>query len=97
MESEAAEKQVTIGVDAAKRVKSLPKIQDGDTRSLPSPPSSVKAAELDIDRNADGSLSAEFAGSGGFVSANGGASTGTKEVVTIIEMEADRHISWCRK
>ena len=93
MENEAAEKQVSIGVDAAKRVKSLPKIQDGDTRSLPSPPSSVKAAELDIDRNADGSLSGEFAGSGSFVSANEGASTGTKKTITVIEMEADRHVS----
>ena len=93
MENKAAEKRVSIEAETADRAKSLPKTQDGDTRSLPSPPSSVKAAELDSDRNADGSLSAEFAGSGSSVSANGGASTGIKKTVTVMKIEADRQIS----
>ena len=78
MENEAAKKEVSMGVENAERVKILPKLQDGDTRSLPSPPSSEKAVELGSNRNTDGSLSAEFAGSGSFISGNGGASISMK-------------------
>ena len=78
MENEAAEKRVPLGAETADSVKSLSKPQDGDTTSLPSPPSSVKATEPDSDRNADGLLSAEFEGSESFVGANGVASTGIR-------------------
>ena len=79
MENEAAKKRVSMEAETADRVKSLYKIQDGDTTSLPSPPSSEKATEPDSDRNADGLLSAGIDGSGSFVGAHGGASTGIKK------------------
>ena len=93
MENEAANKQVSMEAETADRVQSFPKTQYSDTTGLLSPPSSVKATELDSDRNADGSLSAEPAGGESFVSANGGASTGIEKTTTVIEMEADRQIS----
>ena len=85
MENESAET-----IDS---VKTLPKTQDGNTTSLPSPPSSVKATELDNERNADGSLSATFDGSASFLGAHGGASTGISKTATVIGLEADCQIS----
>ena len=74
-------------------IKSLPKTQDGDATSLPSPPSSVKATEPDNHRNEDGSLSANFDGSASVVGAQGEASTGNHKTTTINGVETDCHIS----
>ena len=74
-------------------IKTLPKTQGGDAKSLPSPPSSVKATEPDNHRNEEGSLSANFDGNASFGGAHGGASTGINETASVIRVETDCQIS----
>ena len=82
MENKAADQQIPGGVETTDSVKSGHTNKDGK-KSLPSPPSSVGATELDSGRKPDGSLPAKVAGDGG---ANAGI---RKKTAALIEMQAD--------
>ena len=93
MENENAKTGVPMDAQTVDSIKSLLKTQDGDTTTMPSPPSSVKATESDNHRNEDGSLSANFEGSASVVSAQGEASTGNHKTTTVNGVGTDCHIS----
>ena len=90
MESKAVDEQISMGTEATDSIKDLTTSQNSKNTSLPSPPSSVKATELDGDRNATGLLSGETVGNGNSISANGGTSAGIKKAIALIDMQADR-------
>ena len=90
MESNAAEEPVRTGAEPTDIVEGLPTNQDNNTTSLPSPPTSVKATDLDSHRNADSSLSGEVAGSESSISAHGGAKGSILHTVALIEVQANR-------
>lgn len=75
-------------------MESLHENGNGDTTSLPSPPSSVKATRSDSGRNENDSHSAEVAGGEPSVSAisasaNKGADSGTRNKATLLGLQTD--------
>ena len=93
MESEAANKHIAVGVEIKDSDHGRPKAPDGESTSLPSPPSSVKASELYCDRNADGSMFEEVTGGGSSLGVHEGANTGIGKTTAPIDQQADWQIS----